>query len=94
MARETRSNEPRRTDEPVREREVIVTDRDRSSGIGSVIAAIIGIIVVGLIAWFLFAGFGGGEGDTAELNVDAPEEVTVDGDGGGDSGGGDTGGEG
>lgn len=89
MARETR--ETRRNEPVEREREVIVTDRGRSSGgVGAVIAAIIGIIVVGLIAWFLFAGFGGGEGaEDANLNVEVPEEVNVDtGEGGGDTGGG------
>ena len=88
MARETRDREP-----VEREREVIVTDRDSSSGVGAVIAAIIGIIVVGLIAWFLFAGFGGTD-DSAELNVDVenPAEQVEDGSGGGDSGGGDSGG--
>lgn len=83
MARDPRTDE--RTHPPEREREVIVTDGGRrSSGVGTVIAAILGIIVVALIAWFLFAsGFGGGEGDDATLNVDVPEEVNVDTDGGG-----------
>lgn len=86
MAREPRSDERRA---PEREREVIVTDGGRrSSGVGAVIAAIIGVIVVGLIAWFLFAGgFGTSDGDDASVNVDVPEEVNVDTDGGGDGGG-------
>lgn len=95
------AREPRRTDEsraPEREREVIVTDGGRSgTGIGAVIAAIIGVIVVGLIAWFLFAGgFGTADGDDASVNVDVPEEVNVDTDGGGGDAGdaGDTGGDG
>ncbi|MDX1660063.1 MAG: hypothetical protein R3343_14695 [Nitriliruptorales bacterium] len=84
MARETE----KRSNEPVeREREVIVTDRDSSSGVGAVVAAIIGIIVVGLIAWFLFAGFGG-DTDSAELNVDVENPAEQVEDGGGDSGGG------
>ncbi len=71
-----------------REREVIVTDSGRSSGAGGVFAAILALLVVLLIGWFLFNGFGG-DGDGA-TNIDIPHEVDVNvnpgdgGDGGGE----------
>lgn len=76
-----------------REREVIVTDGGRSSGVGTVIAAVLGLLIVLLVGWFLFAGFGGDSGDTS---IDVPDEVDVNVDPGGEGGdtGGDTGGEG
>lgn len=73
----TTDHEPRRTEEPVREREVIVTDGRRSSGVGTVIAAVLGILAVLLVGYLLFNAFGGEGGGTDELNLDAPEEVDV-----------------
>lgn len=74
-----------------REREVIVTDGgSRSSNVGTVIAAVIGLLVVLLVGWFLFMG---GTGDGGDGSV-VPDEVNVDvnpGDGGGGDGGGDAG---
>lgn len=77
-----------------RDREVIVTDSGRGSGVSTVVAAVIGIILVLLVGWFLFNLLGaadtGGEGDAS---IDVPSEVNVDVEGGGDAGG-DAGGEG
>ena len=67
-----------------REREVIVTDTGRSrSGIGGVIAAVLGAIVVLIVAWLLF--FNGG-GEDAEFEAPVPDDINVDvnnGEGGG-----------
>lgn len=79
MARH-RHEEPH-THEPAREREVVVTG-ERRSGVGSVIAAIIGLIIVAIVAWVLFTAFAGTEGGE-EVNVDVPEEVDVNVDDGG-----------
>ena len=78
--------------EPVREREVIVTDGGRGRGPGGMIAAIVAIVAVLLVAWLLITNLGGdGEGD---VNVDLPDtNVNVEGGGdGGDGGGGEGGG--
>lgn len=73
-------------DTRTREREVIVTDNGRSSGVGTVIAGVIGVLLVLLVGWFLFSSFGGGSGDGSPL----PDEVNVNVDpgtgGGGESG--------
>lgn len=78
-------------DRGTREREVIVTDGNRSSGVGTVIAAVLGLLIVLLVGWFLFAGFGGDGDDTT---IDVPDEVDVNVDPGSGDSGGDTGGEG
>jgi hypothetical protein len=64
-----------------RDREVIVTNGDRrGAGVGAVIAAIIGVLVVLVVGWMLFAG----EGDTPSVDVPSEVDVNVDpGDGGG-----------
>lgn len=69
-----------------REREVIVTDRGRGGGVGTVIAAVIGLLVVLLVGWFLLTALnviGDGDGGTT---VDVPSEVNVDVDEGGGEG--------
>lgn len=59
--------------EPVREREVIVTDQgDR--GPGGVIATLIGIAALVLIVWLLITSLGGGS-DAPNMTV--PDEVDV-----------------
>ena len=69
-----------------REREVIVTDSGRSgSGVAGVVAAVIGAIVVLLLAWLLFFN---GTGDSGDIENPLPDEVDVnvdDGSGGGGS---------
>lgn len=86
-----------------REREIIVTDTGRpGGGPGAVIAAVVGLIIVLLVGWFLlnmvgvFGTQGSEEGGTTDINVELPEGGggDVGGDGGGDTGGGDTGGGG
>ena len=74
MAQHHPDDAPRR--EPVREREVIVTDSGRGSGVSSVVAAVIGIIVVLLVGWFLFNLVDSGDG--GEGGLDVPSEVNVD----------------
>ena len=76
--------------EPVREREVIVDrpteqpvavdDRPRRGG-GGAVAAIIGVLLLVLIGWFLLQALGimGDAAEDAEVNV--PEEVNVDAEG-------------
>lgn len=85
-------------DDRTREREVIVTDSGRSgSGVSTVVAAIIGIILVLLVGWFLFNLLGTTDGGDGGTTVDVPDEVNVDvedGAGGGGDAGGDAGGEG
>lgn len=59
--------------EPIREREVIVTDRgDR--GPGGVIATLIGIAALVLIVWLLITSLGGGS-DAPTMEV--PDDVNV-----------------
>lgn len=59
--------------EPIREREVIVTDHgDR--GPGGVIATLIGIAALVLIVWLLITSLGGGS-DAPTMTV--PDEVDV-----------------
>lgn len=72
----TTDHRERRTDEPVRDREVIVTDGRRRSGVGTVIAAVLGILAVLLVGYLLFNAFGADSG-SAELDVNVPEEVDV-----------------
>ena len=66
--------------EPVREREVIVTDGGRrGGGAGAALAAVVGVLVVLLLAFLLFGGFGGGDGE-ADIDapaIDAPEEINI-----------------
>lgn len=76
----TEEQRPRRSDEPVREREreVIVTDGG-GSGVGTVVGAVVGIVVVLVVAWMLF--FRGTAGDVSEggdVNVDVPSEVEIE----------------
>jgi hypothetical protein len=82
------SHDHRHDHETRTEREVIVTDNGRSSGVGTVIAGVIGVLLVLLVGWFLLNSFGGGSGETDVV----PDEVNVDVDPG--TGGGDSGGEG
>lgn len=71
-------------DRTVREREVIVTDRDRGGGVGTVIAAVVGIILVLVVGWMLFAG-GGADVDDGGIEVPSEVDVNVDaGNGGGE----------
>lgn len=59
--------------EPVREREVIVTDSgDR--GPGGVIATLVGIAALVLIVWLLITSLGGG-GDAPTMQM--PEDINV-----------------
>jgi hypothetical protein len=76
--------------EPVREREIIVDrpaeqpavvdDRPRRGG-GGAVAAIVGVLLLVLIGWFLLQALGimGDAAEDAEVNV--PEEVNVDAEG-------------
>lgn len=57
-----------------REREVIV-ERGRG-GPGAVIAAIVAIVVLALVVWFLFTNFLQDQG-SEESGVDLPERVDV-----------------
>lgn len=79
-ARTTGTHQPTRE---TRDREVIVTDRSGTSA-GTVIAAVIGVLLVLLVGWLLFGG-GFGDADDAPA-VDVPSEVEVDVDGGGGEG--------
>ncbi len=56
-----------------REREVIV---ERGRGPGGIIAAIVAVVLLALLVWFLFANFLGGEqGSDSDVNV--PEKIDV-----------------
>jgi len=57
--------------EPIREREVIVTDGDR--GPGGVIATLIGIAALVLIVWLLITSLGGSDAPTMEV----PDDINV-----------------
>lgn len=77
--------------DPVREREVIVTDGGRrGGGAGAVIATIVGVLVVLLLAFLLLGGFGGSDGgenvDVEAPSLEVPDEVNVDVEGGGTEG--------
>ena len=85
----------REHNEPVREREVVVDrpvdrgvvydDRPRRGGGGGVVAAIIGILLLLLVAWFALQALGimgDAADDAGNVNVEIPEEVNVDVDGG------------
>lgn len=63
---------PRR--EPAREREVIVTGDGR--GPGGLIAAVVAIIVVLIVGYFIVQAVQGTETETPQVNV--PDEVQVD----------------
>ncbi len=79
MATEPR-NDP--DQQPVREREVIVTnDGGGRSGMSGAIVAVLAVVVIALIAWVAISMIGGttdGEGPS----IDVPSEVNVDTDGG------------
>lgn len=80
-----------------REREIIVTDTGpRGGGVGAVVAAIVGLIIVLLVGWFLLnmvgvIGQAGDEGGGADIEVEVPEGGGGQ-DGGGQDGGGQDGG--
>lgn len=62
--------------EPVREREVIVTDSGR--GPGGLIALLIGIAALVLIVWLVVQSLGGAvSGDGGAPAMDVPEQVDV-----------------
>jgi len=68
--------------EPVREREVIVTEGNR--GPGGVLAVLLGIAALVLVAWLLITNMGDGDGDADAPSFDVPEQIDVnvnDGDG-------------
>ncbi len=67
-----------------REREIIV-ERGRG-GPGSIIAAIVAVVLLALVVWFLFTNFMGGERSDSE--VDLPERIDVNVDEQGGQGGG------
>lgn len=88
MAEHHPDDAPRRE----REREVIVTDGGRGNGMSTVVAAVIGIILVLLVGWFLFNVVGGADsGDSGGAEIDVPSEVNVDVDDGAGGGEGDGG---
>lgn len=60
--------------EPIREREVIVTDRDR--GPGGLIALLVGIAAVVLIVWLVVSNLGAVTGDGG-TTVDVPDQIDV-----------------
>lgn len=62
------------------ERETVVVDRDSGNGgrgPGSIIAIVIGLVVVLLVLWFVFGLFGGSNGGTDTTPV-VPDDVNVD----------------
>ena len=79
------ATEPRHHPEqqPVREREVIVTnDGGGRSGISGAIVAVLALIVIALIAWFAISMIGGAA-DSEGPSVEVPSEINIDtGDGG------------
>lgn len=69
--------------EPVREREVIVTDGNRG-GPGGVLAVLLGVAALVLVAWLLITNLGDGDGEVDAPAFDVPEQIDVnvnDGDG-------------
>lgn len=58
--------------EPIREREVIVTDQG-GRGPGGVIATLVGIAALVLIVWLLITSLGGSDAPTMEV----PEDINV-----------------
>lgn len=60
--------------EPIHEREVIVTDRDR--GPGGLIALLVGIAAVVLIVWLVVSNLGAVTGDGG-TTVDVPDQVDI-----------------
>jgi len=60
--------------EPIHEREVIVTDRDRSPG--GLIALLVGIAAVVLIVWLVVSNLGAVTGDGG-TTVDVPDQIDV-----------------
>ena len=88
---------PREPREPVRDREVIVSE-PAGGGPGGVIAVIIGIVALVLVVWLLISMLGGDGEQNLEIDggVDVPEEIDVNVDNGGGTdttGGTDTGGD-
>jgi hypothetical protein len=81
----------------VRFREIIVTDGGRDGGAGAVIAAVIGVILVLVLGWFLLNMLGIMERGTdtpdngEHVEVEFPDATDAPEDGGDDPGGGDTG---
>ncbi|CAN5750172.1 hypothetical protein BH23ACT5_BH23ACT5_24190 [soil metagenome] len=69
------------------EREVIVTDGRGGSGVGMILAAIIGVLGILLVVW-LFLNLGGNDGGEGGV---IPDEINVDIDSGGGGGEGDEG---
>lgn len=78
-----REREVVRDDRPV-EREVVVDDRPPSrGGGGGIVAAIIGVLLVVFLAWFLFSVLGVmdrgvEEGIDAEVNIEQQEQPAGD----------------
>lgn len=74
---------PREPREPVRDREVIVSE-PAGGGPGGVIAVIIGIVALVLVVWLLISTLGGsGEDLEVDGGLDVPEEIDVNVDNGG-----------
>ncbi|MDP8927092.1 MAG: hypothetical protein M3O70_00555 [Actinomycetota bacterium] len=68
-----------------REREVIV-ERGRG-GPGAIIGAIVAVVLLALVVWFLFTNFlGGGQRSDSDVNVPERIDVNVDEQGGGQGG--------
>ena len=89
----TDPNQPRRPAdepprEPVREREVIVTNGDggRRSGMGSALVAVVAIIVLAVIGIVVVNAIGGSGGESPDVNLSPDVNVSVP-DGGGGNGG-------
>ena len=79
MATEPR-NQPDRQ-EPVREREVIVTNDGGRSGMSGVVVAVLAIIVLAIIGVVVDNAIGGATDDGGPT-VEVPSEVNIDTDGG------------
>jgi hypothetical protein len=62
---------------PVVEREVILDDRPRRGGGGGAIAAIVGVVLIAILAWFLLQTLGilGEAAENGEVN---PPDVNIE----------------